>query len=295
MKAIRIFGSIPGIYEGTTFRNRIEVSLSKVHSPLQAGISGSQKEGADSIVVSGGYEDDEDYGDVIIYTGHGGRNIDSGKQVTDQELVRGNLALALNCQNGLPVRVIRGAHDKSIFAPEEGYRYDGLFRVEEYWKEKGKHGFYVWRFKLRKIDYSINPRGQEFHEEAEEYVKAKRVETRIQRIIRETSLSNKVKVLYDFKCQVCDTSILTNIGAYVEAAHIKPLGAPHDGPDTLDNLICLCPNHHVMFDFGGFSILQDFNLIGIEGKLKVNANHKIKREFLQYHFNHFYDEKNRIP
>lgn len=33
--------------------------------------------GADSIVVSGGYPDDADYGDEIIYTGHGGRDPDA--------------------------------------------------------------------------------------------------------------------------------------------------------------------------------------------------------------------------
>jgi putative restriction endonuclease len=32
-----------------------------------AGISGAEREGADSIVVSGGYEDDEDCGNTIIW------------------------------------------------------------------------------------------------------------------------------------------------------------------------------------------------------------------------------------
>ena len=136
---MRIFGELQGLYPGASFRNRLELSQSGLHKPPQAGISGSQIEGADSIIVSGGYEDDEDYGDIIIYTGHGGRDLSSGKQVTNQELVRGNLALAESCKNGLPVRVIRGAHKKSNIAPEEGYRYDGLFRVEDYWKEKGIH------------------------------------------------------------------------------------------------------------------------------------------------------------
>ncbi|WP_209280411.1 YDG/SRA domain-containing protein [Neolewinella marina] len=136
----RIFGEIPGIAEGQTFANRIELSLSLVHRPRQAGISGSQLEGADCIVLSGGYEDDVDYENVIVYTGHGGRDISSGKQVTDQDMIRGNLALALSCQRGLPVRVIRGYTNLSSHAPQEGYRYDGLFRVEEYWKEKGRSG-----------------------------------------------------------------------------------------------------------------------------------------------------------
>ena len=43
-----------------------------------AGISGAERDGADSIVVSGGYEDDEDYGNVIVYTGAGGNDPSSG-------------------------------------------------------------------------------------------------------------------------------------------------------------------------------------------------------------------------
>lgn len=68
--AERIFGHIPGYPEGSLFENRAELSESKVHVPSQAGISGSQTEGAESIVLSGGYEDDTDEGDVILYTGH---------------------------------------------------------------------------------------------------------------------------------------------------------------------------------------------------------------------------------
>ena len=291
--AERIFGDIEGFNEGYLFANRLELSLSKIHRPRQAGISGSQNEGADSIVVSGGYEDDEDYGNIILYTGHGGRDIESGKQVTDQELVRGNLALALNCKNGLPVRVIRGAHKGSEFAPDEGYRYDGLFRVEEYWKEKGRRGFNVWRYRLRKIDEAVESESMILREEPEEYKKTTRIETNIQRIVRDTKLSKKVKELYSYRCQVCDLTIETNSGNYAEAAHVKPLGAPHNGPDSLDNLICLCPNHHVMFDFGGFTILDDYQLLGLPCKLKVHPKHRLNLEFLKYHLEHFYDEKNR--
>ena len=111
----RIFGHIPNVYEGDIFENRIDLSHRRVHRPTQAGISGSQKEGADSIVLSGGYEDDLDQGKVIIYTGHGGRDVNTEKQVAHQELTDKNLALALNCQNELPVRVIKGANHKSNF------------------------------------------------------------------------------------------------------------------------------------------------------------------------------------
>jgi hypothetical protein len=59
---------------------------------------------------------------------------------------------------------------------------------------------------------------------------------------------------------------------YAEAAHIRPLGAPHDGPDSYENLICLCPNHHTLFDIGGFTIADDLSLIGIDGKLHIASD-----------------------
>jgi putative restriction endonuclease len=62
-----------------------------------------------SIVLSGGYVDDEDLGDVIIYTGEGGRDPNTGRQVADQQLTLGNKALAENHLNGIPIRVHRGS------------------------------------------------------------------------------------------------------------------------------------------------------------------------------------------
>jgi putative restriction endonuclease len=91
--------------------------------------------------VSGGHEDDEDHGDEIVYTGHGGKDQKAGKQVHDQKLTVGNLALARSHLEGLPVRVIRGAELDSPYAPPQGYRYDGLYAVEEHWSELGRSGF----------------------------------------------------------------------------------------------------------------------------------------------------------
>ena len=65
--AVRTFGEIKNIAVGTEFPSRAALAASGIHKPTQAGISGSTTAGADSIVVSGGYEDDEDYGDYIIY------------------------------------------------------------------------------------------------------------------------------------------------------------------------------------------------------------------------------------
>ncbi len=62
--------------------------------------------------------------DVIIYTGEGGRDSATERQIADQQLTLGNRALAENHLNGIPVRVRRGeAHVPNM--PEGfGYRYD---------------------------------------------------------------------------------------------------------------------------------------------------------------------------
>lgn len=148
----RVFGEIPGVAPGTTFESRNELHESGVHRPLQAGISGGANEGADSIVVSGGYEDDEDRGDVIVYTGHGANDPTTGKQVADQELSAGNAALVVSQQRGYPVRVVRGSGGDPRYSPTSGYRYDGLYRVMRHWDEIGASGFRIFRYELERID-----------------------------------------------------------------------------------------------------------------------------------------------
>lgn len=49
-----------------------------------AGIHGRESEGAYSIVLSGGYEDDVDDGEEFLYTGSGGRDLSGNKRTADQ-------------------------------------------------------------------------------------------------------------------------------------------------------------------------------------------------------------------
>ncbi len=284
----RIFGHIPEYPEGTLFESRAELSQIGMHRPLQAGISGSAHEGADSIVLSGGYEDDQDFGNVIIYTGHGGRDPESRQQIGDQLLTRGNRALAYSCQHGLPVRIIRGASHRSPFSPPIGYRYDGLYRVEDYWRETGKSGHAIWRYRLVKWSHHATAQ-PEIAEQRENYEIPSRQTSVIQRIVRDTHQARQIKELYDYHCQVCNTRLEGSAGPYAEAAHIRPLGAPHNGPDTPDNILCLCPNHHVLFDYGGFAIADDFSLVGLEGWLIVKLDHNLDRGHIRYHREHYYN------
>ncbi|MGI9583201.1 YDG/SRA domain-containing protein [Chryseobacterium sp. RRHN12] len=279
-----IFGEIEGIDEGYHFNNRKEMMSTSFHRNWGAGIDGNAKEGTAAIVLSGGYEDDLDFGEEIVYTGAGGNDSNTGKQIKDQTWEKGNAGLLINMDQGLPVRVIRGSTHKSEFSPPEGYTYAGLYSVVDAWEETGKSGFKICRFRL---EYSGNNKikktTRQIQLDYSEKVK-KRTESTVLRIVRDTKIAWQIKKLYNFKCQVCLISIPTKLGHYAEGAHIKPLGKPHDGDDNPDNLICLCPNHHIMFDKGVFSITDNLQLIGaLSGQLIINNNHKLNLSNLQYH------------
>ena len=139
-----------GHTEGEMFRNRIELSQSGLHNPVQSGIWRAGTKYAVSVVVSGGYVDDEDNGDLILYTGQGGRDPKTGSQISDQQLTRGNLGLYNSMEDNLPVRVIRGFQVKH--GPVEGYRFDGLYFVKRAFQEASIDGPLIWRFELSKLD-----------------------------------------------------------------------------------------------------------------------------------------------
>jgi putative restriction endonuclease len=69
----------------------------------------------------------------------------------------------------------------------------------------------------------------------------------------------------------------------------SPARSPHNGPDTSDNILCLCPNHHVLFDHGGVEIGEDLSLIGVEERLYVHPQHQINEEHLRYRREHSLD------
>jgi len=274
-----------------------------VHRQTQAGISARQGGGAASIVLSGGYEDDEDLGAVIIYTGRGGRSAESTQQVADQTLTGANLELVRNEQLGLPVRVTR----KVTTGYASFYRYAGLFSVVRHWAEKGKSGHRVWRFRLELLPEhateetsaskgtaaSTNPIIDLFsqpniQEAAASYGPAPRRETTTLRLVRDTIVTRRIKVFYDYRCQVCGTRLEGAAGPYAEAAHIRPLGAPHHGPDVLANVLCLCSSHHVLFDMSAFGVADSGQLLGLPGRLKIHKQHYIGKEFLAYHREYFY-------
>ena len=146
-----ILGSVPGVEVGDEFQFRIELNIIGLHRQIQGGIDYVRQKDkilATSIVASGGYADDLDNSDVLIYTGQGGNVMCSDKEPEDQKLERGNLALKNSSEVKNSVRVIRGS--ESMDGKSRIYVYDGLYEVESYWQDMGPHGKLVYKFRLRR-------------------------------------------------------------------------------------------------------------------------------------------------
>ncbi|NBM16788.1 YDG/SRA domain-containing protein [Streptomyces sp. GC420] len=290
------FGSIDGVSEGDWFESHVALNVKGVHRQSGSGISGTPNVGADSIVLSGGYVDDADRGNEIIYTGMGGRDRDTGRMVEDQSLAtRGNAALVMSQALGKPVRVIEGLkiRGKKRLKATGGYRYRGLYRVAEHWETIGIEGFRICQFRLLKIGpgetiprLPVDPLGFEVtdvEEQARRYIMQ-------ERLARDTAVTRRVKALHNDTCQICNLRMLVSPAgvAYSEAAHIQALGKPHCGPDVIENVLCLCPNCHARFDRGALHISDDLNVIdGLTlkcvGRLRSTVGHEIGIQFVRQH------------
>ncbi|MGW2656749.1 YDG/SRA domain-containing protein [Streptomyces sp. NPDC001478] len=291
-----MIGEIPDVPVGQPYASRVLASEAKVHRPRVAGICGTKITGAESIVLSGGYKDDEDLGDVIIYTGHGGQD-GSGNQVSDQSLDdSGNAALVTSHLQGLPVRVVRGSKSESVYAPQSGYRYDGLYRVVSYGSKLGIDGHLIWQFRMEAALDTPTPAIENEQlpvEPPQNDVQApagndapERVSSNVQRIVRSSQVKNAVKRWHADQCQVCGITIETPGGTYSEGAHIQALGRPHNGPDRTDNVLCLCPNCHVKLDAGAIVIEDDLTVVenGVpSGPLRTHPHHALSLDCIRSH------------
>ncbi|XP_073130297.1 E3 ubiquitin-protein ligase ORTHRUS 2-like [Henckelia pumila] len=152
-----------GVMVGETWEDRMECRQWGAHFPHVAGISGQSDHGAQSVALSGGYEDDEDCGDWFLYTGSGGRDLSGNKRTAknqsfDQKFTKQNEALRVSCREGYPVRVVRSHKEKrSSYAPQAGVRYDGIYRIEKCWRKAGIQGFKVCRYLFVRCDNEPAP------------------------------------------------------------------------------------------------------------------------------------------
>ncbi|MEV6166306.1 YDG/SRA domain-containing protein [Streptomyces sp. NPDC052052] len=309
------FGHVDEYLPGAHFGSRQAVKDAKLHKEREAGISwgldANGERAADAIVLNQGYEDDLDGWDEVIYTGAGGRDRNTSRQIEDQNWEnRGNAGLRRSRISGNPIRVIRGSEGERDYSPVSGYRYDGLYQIVEEWTEVGKAGFRICRFRLRRL-----PAGMQELTSLEQQVRdildgrdqggadensadvpemtTQRRKSTVERIVRDTAVVRRVKRWHAYTCQICAQSLTVGAGgeSYAEGAHIQALGGLVGGPDVEGNVLCLCPNCHVRLDRGAVYLTDDFHVVdryakGLNSRmlpLRVVEQHRIGKRFLQAH------------
>lgn len=175
----------------------------------------------------------------------------------------------------------------------KGYRYRGLYRVADHWLTVGQDGFVICQFRLLKLtlEENVEPQavdplagaGTDLEEQVRRYISQ-------DRLVRDSSVVREVKRMYNNTCQICTSRLTVSLEgeAYSEAAHIQAVGKPHLGQDRIENVLCLCPNCHALFDRGALQLTDELHVIdGLTGTfrsvLAQVKGHNIGVEFARKH------------
>ncbi|WP_440005870.1 HNH endonuclease [Halomicrococcus sp. SG-WS-1] len=108
-------------------------------------------------------------------------------------------------------------------------------------------------------------------------------------VVRDEALVNDIKSMYDDRCQICGEKRLQGPEkGYSEVHHLMPLG--DDGPDIPENVVVLCPNHHIDFESGMLSIDPETFEIShrydhdVDGReLLLKDGHEVGGGYINYH------------
>ncbi|OWK35455.1 HNH endonuclease [Fimbriiglobus ruber] len=109
---------------------------------------------------------------------------------------------------------------------------------------------------------------------------------------RNRGIADEAKFLEQYCCQVCGRKLVNaRTGEpYAESHHVHPLG--HDGSDTIDNLLCLCPLCHAFFHLGCIGIDKSLG-VHLSGaatqerffqQLRVASGRRISPDALRHHW-----------
>jgi hypothetical protein len=110
-----------------------------------------------------------------------------------------------------------------------------------------------------------------------------RKEVLLQQMQRDRAVVWKLKELYDNVCMMCGKIIVLPDGRrFSEAHHIRPLGHFDDVDDTMENLLCVCPNCHAELDYGCRPIDLD--------SFAVPLLHSVSPANIDYHNRHIYSK-----
>lgn len=138
-----------------------------------------------------------------------------------------------------------------------------------------------------------------FREPVEEFARPM-VEQVVSRPFRETKFKSHVRAAYKSTCALTGLCIINGGGnPEVDAAHIRPVGEGHNGPDSVRNGLALSKTAHWMFDRGLISVSDEFDILIAENSVPdpalrlLNPDRRLilprdeicypHRAFLKYH------------
>lgn len=141
----------------------------------------------------------------------------------------------------------------------------GYYRLYNYQAEKEK--------RVQKLEAVITKLTMSEDEDLEQLGRTLR---QVNSIDRNKALVIGLKKLYDNQCQICGLKLqISTSNFYSEVHHIKPLGEPHNGKDTVANMLVVCPNCHILLDFNSIPISKN--------KLTLKKEHLLDDTFIKYH------------
>ncbi|PBL03927.1 hypothetical protein ARMGADRAFT_1070435 [Armillaria gallica] len=141
-------GGIAGQLVGTRYMDRTSALEAGVHGGLRRGIY-SYKGSARHCCMSDGYEEfNKDKGNKTRLCGEGGRSKDGKMQVKDQEYTQGSAEYdavwpACACYSGIQASF--------EVRPNNGFRYDGLYKVTACYQKWDENGYKIILFKLERL------------------------------------------------------------------------------------------------------------------------------------------------
>ncbi|MEA5523036.1 HNH endonuclease [Limnoraphis robusta] len=95
---------------------------------------------------------------------------------------------------------------------------------------------------------------------------------------RDALFRKTVVDVYDYRCAFCGLKVTRKITqSIVDGAHIKPFAKFYD--NSIGNGISFCKNHHWAFDWGWFTIDDDYKIVVANDLQEVSPNAKSMREF----------------
>ena len=117
---------------------------------------------------------------------------------------------------------------------------------------------------------------------------------------RDVAFASNIKKAYSNCCSFTGIKLANSTNLYeVEAAHIRPVGGSHNGPDSIRNGLALSRTFHWMFDNGLITISDQYDiitddklvprqvldLINKSGKLILPSDNRFfpHKKFLEYH------------